>query len=94
MIQQHAWRNVRVVLGVMTILTSAVYALPPVTNDLLIALDGTDVTDWPLFQRARRGLGYLPQDDSVFGKLTVPGRTLDSLRLGRGSGFLHAEGNL
>ena len=44
MIQQHAWRNFRVVLGVMTILTSAVYALPPVTNALLIALDGTDVT--------------------------------------------------
>lgn len=36
-----------------------------------VILDGTDVTDWPLFQRARRGLGYLPQDDSVFGKLTV-----------------------
>ena len=36
-----------------------------------VILDGTDVTDWPLFRRARRGLGYLPQDDSVFGKLTV-----------------------
>ena len=36
-----------------------------------VILDGTDVTDWPLYRRARQGLGYLPQDDSVFGKLTV-----------------------
>lgn len=36
-----------------------------------VILDGTDVSDWPLYRRARRGLGYLPQDDSVFGKLTV-----------------------
>ena len=36
-----------------------------------VLLDGTDVTNWPLFRRARMGLGYLPQDDSVFGKLTV-----------------------
>ncbi|MFP6767479.1 MAG: LPS export ABC transporter ATP-binding protein [Planctomycetaceae bacterium] len=36
-----------------------------------VILDGTDVTDWPLYRRARHGLGYLPQDDSVFGKLTV-----------------------
>ena len=36
-----------------------------------VFLDGTDVTNWPLYRRARHGLGYLPQDDSVFGKLTV-----------------------
>tara|TARA_B100000029_G_scaffold482499_1_gene532618 strand:- start:141 stop:869 length:729 start_codon:yes stop_codon:yes gene_type:complete len=36
-----------------------------------VLLDGTDVTNWPLYKRARHGLGYLPQDDSVFGKLTV-----------------------
>ena len=36
-----------------------------------VLLDGTDVTNWPLYRRARMGLGYLPQDDSVFGKLTV-----------------------
>ena len=36
-----------------------------------VFLDGTDVTNWPLYRRARMGLGYLPQDDSVFGKLTV-----------------------
>jgi len=36
-----------------------------------VLLDGTDITDWPLYRRARKGLGYLPQDDSVFSKLSV-----------------------
>lgn len=30
-----------------------------------------DVTGWPMYQRAQAGLGYLPQDDSIFRKLTV-----------------------
>ena len=30
-----------------------------------------DVTSWPMYQRAQSGLGYLPQDDSIFKKLTV-----------------------
>ena len=41
----------------------------PTKGQLL--LDGTEVTNWPGYRRARMGLGYLPQDDSVFGKLTV-----------------------
>ncbi len=36
-----------------------------------IHLNGQDVTDWPMYKRARHGLGYLPQDHSVFGKLTA-----------------------
>ena len=36
-----------------------------------VTLTGTDVTKWPLYRRARRGMGYLPQDDSVFKKLSV-----------------------
>ena len=36
-----------------------------------VILTGTDVTQWPLYRRARRGMGYLPQDDSVFKKLSV-----------------------
>ncbi|WP_436716185.1 LPS export ABC transporter ATP-binding protein [Roseiconus lacunae] len=37
-----------------------------------VYLDGRDVTDWPMFRRARDGhMGYLPQDPSVFKKLTV-----------------------
>jgi lipopolysaccharide export system ATP-binding protein len=36
-----------------------------------VFLDGREVTHWPMYQRARHGLGYLPQDDSIFRKLTV-----------------------
>ncbi|HUG91243.1 MAG TPA: LPS export ABC transporter ATP-binding protein [Planctomycetaceae bacterium] len=36
-----------------------------------VILDGTDVTDWPMYLRARHGMGFLPQDDSIFVKLTV-----------------------
>jgi lipopolysaccharide export system ATP-binding protein len=36
-----------------------------------IALDGADITHLPMYQRARRGVGYLPQEASVFRGLTV-----------------------
>ncbi|MCS6916928.1 MAG: LPS export ABC transporter ATP-binding protein [Chitinophagales bacterium] len=36
-----------------------------------IFIDQTDVTHWPMYQRSRLGLGYLPQEPSVFRKLTV-----------------------
>lgn len=36
-----------------------------------VRLGGEDVTAWPMYQRARGGMGYLPQDHSVFVKLTV-----------------------
>ncbi len=36
-----------------------------------IMLDGRDLTRLPMHQRARMGLGYLPQEASVFRKLTV-----------------------
>ena len=42
-----------------------------------IVLDGADVSDAPMYQRARRGVGYLPQEPSVFRKLSVA----DNLRL-------------
>ena len=31
----------------------------------------TDVTDFPMFKRARLGMGYLPQEESIFRKMTV-----------------------
>lgn len=34
-------------------------------------LAGEEVTDWPMYERARHGMGYLPQDQSIFVKLTV-----------------------
>jgi lipopolysaccharide export system ATP-binding protein len=36
-----------------------------------IYLDGLDITDEPVYRRARRGLGYLAQEPSIFRRLTV-----------------------
>lgn len=36
-----------------------------------IHLDDTDLTLLPMHERARRGIGYLPQESSIFRKLTV-----------------------
>ena len=36
-----------------------------------ISLDGRDFTKFPAYQRARRGLVYLPQESSIFRKLSV-----------------------
>jgi lipopolysaccharide export system ATP-binding protein len=36
-----------------------------------VLLDGTDVTDDPMYVRARQGIGYLPQEPSIFRGLTV-----------------------
>jgi lipopolysaccharide export system ATP-binding protein len=36
-----------------------------------VLLDGDDVTDLPMYLRARSGISYLPQEPSVFRKLTV-----------------------
>lgn len=36
-----------------------------------ISLDGTDITRMPMYQRARRGIGYLSQEPSIFRKLSV-----------------------
>ena len=36
-----------------------------------VIFNDVDVTNWPLYKRAQRGMGYLPQNDSVFAKLSV-----------------------
>lgn len=36
-----------------------------------VYLDDEQITDYPMYQRARRGVGYLPQETSIFRKLTV-----------------------
>ena len=36
-----------------------------------VSLNGADITGWPLFRRARKGLIYLPQEVSVFRRLSV-----------------------
>ena len=36
-----------------------------------VVLDGADITKMPMYQRAKNGIGYLPQEPSVFRKMTV-----------------------
>ncbi len=36
-----------------------------------VFFSGTDVTDYPMYKRARLGMGYLPQEESIFRKMTV-----------------------
>ena len=36
-----------------------------------VELDGEDITSLPMYKRARKGIGYLPQEASIFRKLTV-----------------------
>ena len=36
-----------------------------------VLLDGEDITDDPMYVRARKGIGYLPQEPSIFRGLTV-----------------------
>jgi len=36
-----------------------------------VTLDQEDITRYPMYIRARKGIGYLPQESSIFRKLTV-----------------------
>src|SRR5437764_9490982 len=36
-----------------------------------VELDGQDITDLPMYRRSRLGIGYLPQEASIFRGLTV-----------------------
>lgn len=49
-----------------------------------IDIDGTDITTLPMHARTRHGLGYLPQEASIFRKLTVEENILSVLELQRG----------
>ena len=43
--------------------------IPP--NEGKVLLDGRDITALPMYLRARRGIGYLPQEASIFRRLSV-----------------------
>jgi lipopolysaccharide export system ATP-binding protein len=36
-----------------------------------VVFSGRDVTNYPMYKRARLGMGYLPQEESIFRKMTV-----------------------
>src|SRR4030095_15178081 len=46
-----------------------------------IVLEGEEITGLPMYQRCRKGIGYLPQESSVFRKLTVEQNLLAILEI-------------
>ncbi|MGH7971450.1 MAG: ATP-binding cassette domain-containing protein, partial [Limisphaerales bacterium] len=40
-------------------------------DSVQVVLDETDITGYPMYLRARSGISYLPQEPSIFRKLTV-----------------------
>jgi len=55
-------------------------------NEGLVIFDGVDVTGMPMYKRARRGMGYLSQEPSIFQRLTVQQNLLailETMSLGR-----------
>ncbi len=46
-----------------------------------ISLDGAEITGLPMYRRARMGIGYLPQEASVFRGLTVEGNIMAALEV-------------
>ena len=53
--------------------------IPP--NRGRVLLDGADITGLPMYLRARRGIGYLPQEASIFRKMTVEENLLSILEM-------------
>jgi lipopolysaccharide export system ATP-binding protein len=46
-----------------------------------IFLNGENITTWPMYRRSRKGLNYLPQEPSIFRKLTVKENILAILEM-------------
>jgi lipopolysaccharide export system ATP-binding protein len=53
--------------------------IPPMEGT--IRLDGEDITEMPMYRRARQGIGYLSQELSIFRKLTVEENILAILEM-------------
>jgi len=53
--------------------------IPP--NEGKVLLDGKEITHLPMYLRARRGIGYLPQKASIFRKMTVEENLLAILEI-------------
>jgi lipopolysaccharide export system ATP-binding protein len=59
-----------------------------------VVLNGRDVTSMPMYLRARLGLGYLPQESSVFRKLTAEQNilaVLETMKMSRADRFARLE---
>jgi lipopolysaccharide export system ATP-binding protein len=53
--------------------------IPPTRGKVM--LDGRDITALPMYLRARRGIGYLPQEASIFRRMTVEENLLSILEM-------------
>src|SRR5690606_27402380 len=60
--------------GKTTVFTMIMGLVKPDGGD--IRLDGRPITHLPLFQRGRLGIGYLPQEPSIFRGLSVTGNIM------------------
>ena len=56
-------------------------------SDGKVLLDGEDITKLSLSQRAKLGIGYLPQESSIFGELSVE----DNLKIAAEAGILSKQ---
>jgi lipopolysaccharide export system ATP-binding protein len=65
--------------GKTTIFDMMVGLCQPDSGD--IHLNGEVITDLPMYKRARKGIGYLPQESSVFRRLTVEENILAILEM-------------
>ena len=63
-------------VGKTTLLKSLMGVVPVKTGSIL--LDGADITRDTPYERARKGVGYVPQGREIFGRLTVQ----ENLRMG------------
>jgi lipopolysaccharide export system ATP-binding protein len=78
--------------GKTVTLSMIVGLLKPTSGSVLI--NETDITDMPLHERARLGLGYLPQERSVFTKLSAEDNVaaiLEARGLGRHDAYRRAD---
>ena len=54
-----------------------------VPNEGHVFLDEKEITDYPVYKRARAGIGYLPQEASVFRKMSVEDNIMSVLEMTR-----------
>jgi branched-chain amino acid transport system ATP-binding protein len=55
--------------GKSTLLKAIAGELPPMSGSIMF--DGSDASNESTERRARRGIGFVPQEDAIFGRLTV-----------------------
>lgn len=56
-----------------------------------IFIDDLDITDMPMYQRARLGVGYLPQEASIFRGMTVEDNIYSILEIAESNNFKRKE---